>query len=111
MSGRLGYVMGPLMLYGKGGAAWMNASYRMDVNSGLDGVTEATATRSGWIAGGGLEYMLGTHWSAKLEYDHLRFGSQTLAFANPFGNTATFDADVNQVKAGVNYHLEGLFSR
>ena len=111
VSGRVGYVMGPLMLYGKGGTAWMNASYRMDVNSGLDGVTQANATRSGWIAGGGLEYMLGTHWSAKLEYDHLRFGSQTLAFANPFGNTATFDTDVNQVKAGVNYHLEGLFSR
>jgi opacity protein-like surface antigen/outer membrane receptor protein involved in Fe transport len=111
VSGRVGYVMGPLMLYAKGGAAWMNASYRMAVNSGLDGTTLADTTKSGWVAGGGLEYMLGTHWSAKLEYDHLHFGSQTLAFANPFGNSATFDTDVNQVKAGVNYHLEGLLSR
>jgi opacity protein-like surface antigen len=52
--------------------------------------------------------MLGTHWSAKLEYDYLHFGSQTLAFANPFGNSATFETEVNQVKAGVNYHLDGL---
>jgi opacity protein-like surface antigen len=111
VSGRVGYVIGPLMLYAKGGAAWMNASYTMQVNSGLDGTTMAKTTRSGWIAGGGLEYMLGTHWSAKLEYDHLHFGSQTLAFANPFGNSATFDTDVNQIKAGANYHLEGLLSR
>ncbi|MGY4476914.1 TonB-dependent receptor domain-containing protein [Bradyrhizobium sp. USDA 3364] len=108
LSGRVGYVTGPLMLYAKGGAAWMNADYRMEVNSGLDGSTVANTTRSGWIAGGGLEYMLGSHWSAKLEYDHLAFGSKTLTFANPFGNSVTVESGVNQVKAGVNYHLEGL---
>jgi opacity protein-like surface antigen len=108
VSGRVGYVMGPLMLYAKGGAAWMNADYRMDVNSGLDGVTLASTTRSGWIAGGGLEYMLGSHWSAKLEYDHLAFGSKTLNFVSPFGNSVTVESGVHQVKAGVNYHLEGL---
>jgi opacity protein-like surface antigen/outer membrane receptor protein involved in Fe transport len=108
LSGRVGYVMGPLMLYAKGGAAWMNADYRMEVNSGLDGVTSANTTRSGWTAGGGLEYMLGSHWSAKLEYDHLAFGSKTLSFVNPFGNSVTVESSVNQVKAGLNYHLEGL---
>ena len=100
--------MGPLMLYAKGGAAWMNADYRMEVNSGLDGVTLTNTTRPGWIAGGGLEYMLGSHWSAKLEYDHLAFGSKTLDFVNPFGNSVTVKTAVNQVKAGVNYHLDGL---
>jgi opacity protein-like surface antigen/outer membrane receptor protein involved in Fe transport len=108
LSGRVGYVLGPLMLYAKGGAAWMNADYRMEVNSGLDGVTLANTTRPGWTAGGGLEYMLGSHWSAKLEYDHLAFGSKTLPFVNPFGNSVTVESSVNQVKAGVNYHLEGL---
>jgi opacity protein-like surface antigen len=108
VSGRLGYVMGPLMLYAKGGAAWMNADYRMEVNSGLDGVTQANTTRSGWVAGGGLEYMLGSNWSAKLEYAHLAFGNKTLNFVNPFGNSVTVESGVNQVKAGLNYHLEGL---
>ncbi len=68
----------------------------------------ANTTRSGWTAGGGLEYMLGSHWSAKLEYDHLAFGSKTLSFVNPFGNSVTVESSINQVKAGVNYHLEGL---
>jgi len=110
LSGRIGYVMGPLMLFGKGGAAWMNADYLMEVNSGLDGVTTTNTTRPGWVAGVGLEYMLGSHWSAKLEYDHLAFGRKTLTLVNPFGNSATFETAVNQVKAGVNYHLDGLLS-
>jgi opacity protein-like surface antigen len=96
------------MLYGKGGAAWMNADYKMEVNSGLDGITLTNTTRPGWIAGGGLEYMLGSRWSAKLEYDHLDFGSKTLDFVNPFGNSVTFKTAVNQVKAGVNYHFDGM---
>ncbi|MBK3665204.1 TonB-dependent receptor [Bradyrhizobium diazoefficiens] len=108
LSGRIGYVMGPLMLYAKGGAAWMNADYRMDVNSGLDGTTLVSTTRPGWIAGGGVEYMLGSRWSAKLEYNHLDFGSKTLSFATPFGNSVSVETAVDQVKAGVNYHLEGL---
>jgi opacity protein-like surface antigen len=106
LTGRLGYVMGPLMLYGKGGAAWMNADYRMEVNSGLDGLTVAKSTRPGWTAGGGVEYMLGSRWSAKLEYDYLQFGSKGLNFVNPFGNSVTVKTAVNEVKAGVNYHFE-----
>jgi opacity protein-like surface antigen/outer membrane receptor protein involved in Fe transport len=108
LSGRIGYVMGPLMVYGKAGAAWMNADYRMEVNSGIDGFTLANTTRTGWNVGAGLEYMLGSRWSAKLEYDYLDFGSNTLGFANPFGNSATVKTAVNEVKAGVNYHFDGV---
>jgi opacity protein-like surface antigen len=108
LSGRIGHVMGPLMLYAKGGAAWMNADYTMEVNSGLDGSTLTNTTRTGWQVGGGLEYMLGSRWSAKFEYDHLDFGSNTVGFVNPFGNTVTFKTAVNEVKAGVNYHLDGM---
>jgi opacity protein-like surface antigen len=106
---RLGYVTGPLMVYAKGGAAWMNADYRLEVNSGLGGATVQSANRSGWNAGVGLEYMLAKRWSAKLEYDHLDFGSSTLGFATPFGNGVSFKSEVNEVKAGVNYHFDGIF--
>ena len=77
LSGRLGYVMGPLLIYAKGGGAWMNADYRFTVNSGLGGATSISSTRTGWNAGAGLEYMLTPRWSAKLEYDYLDFGSTT----------------------------------
>jgi opacity protein-like surface antigen len=108
LSGRIGYVMGPLMLYAKGGAAWMNADYTMEVNSGLDGSTLTNTTRTGWNVGAGLEYMLGSRWSAKAEFGHLDFGTNTLGFVNPFGNSVTFKTAVNEVKAGVNYHFGGM---
>jgi opacity protein-like surface antigen len=105
LSGRLGYVMGPLMLYAKGGAAWMNADYRMEANSGIGGFTLTNMTKTGWNVGAGLEYMLGSRWSAKLEYDYLDFGSNTVV--NPFASVAVKTA-VNEVKAGVNYHFDGM---
>jgi len=52
--------------------------------------------------------MLGSRWSAKLEYDYLGFGSKTLGFDTPFGNGVTFKTAINEVKAGVNYHLGGI---
>jgi opacity protein-like surface antigen len=108
LSGRIGHVTGPLMLFVKGGVAWMNADYTMQVNSGLDGSTLTNTTRTGWSVGAGLEYMLGSRWSAKFEYDHLDFDSKTLGFVNPFGNSVTLQTAVNEVKAGVNYHFDGL---
>jgi opacity protein-like surface antigen len=114
LDGRIGYVMGPLLLYAKGGGAWMNADYRLAVNSGIGGATSISSTRGGWNAGAGLEYMLGTQWSAKLEYDYLDFGASTLGFGAPFGTGVTFKTRINEVKAGVNYHwapgtLFGMF--
>jgi opacity protein-like surface antigen/outer membrane receptor protein involved in Fe transport len=108
LTGRVGYLMGPLIIYGKGGAAWMNADYRFEVNSGIDGASITNTTRTGWTAGAGFEYMLGSRWSAKLEYDYLDFGSNTLGFVNPFGNSVGIKTAVNEVKAGVNYHFDGM---
>ena len=54
--------------------------------------------------------MLGSHWSAKLEYDHLAFGRKTLGSANLFGNKVNFNTAVNEVKVGLNYHLDGLLA-
>jgi outer membrane autotransporter protein len=114
LDGRLGYVMGPLMLYVKGGAAWMSADYTFTVNSGLGGTATMSSSRPGWNVGTGLEYMLTPRWSAKLEYDYLDFGSNTVGFATPFGTGLTFRTRVNEVKVGVNYHwvpgaLFGMF--
>jgi opacity protein-like surface antigen len=107
LSGRLGYVSGAWLFYGKGGAAWMNADYQIQVNSGLAGGGSLNATRTGWNLGAGVEYQLMPKWTVKVEYDYLDFGSSTLSFAPPVGAT-TFRTQVNEVKAGVNYHFSGL---
>ena len=46
--------------------------------------------------------MLGSRWSAKFEYDRLAFGSSTMGFVIPFGNSLTVETAVDDVKAGVN---------
>jgi outer membrane autotransporter protein len=107
LSGRLGYLSGAWLFYAKGGAAWMNADYQIQVNSGTAGASSLNTTRTGWNIGAGVEYMLTPRWSAKVEYDYLDFGSSTLNFA-PVGGGTTFRTQVNEVKAGVNYHFNGL---
>lgn len=98
---RLGYIMpGGWLLYGKAGAAWMNADYTSDIS--------VNQTRSGWNVGVGAEFLLAPLWSVKAEYNFLDFGKDV----TPTLGTAV-DTQVNQFKVGVNYHfLPGtLFGR
>jgi opacity protein-like surface antigen len=104
LSGRLGYVSGAWLFYAKGGAAWMNADYQIQVNSGLGGAASVNTTRSGWTAGVGVEYQLLPKWTVKVEYDYLDFGTSNLNFAS-IGIGTTFRTDVNEIKFGANYHF------
>jgi opacity protein-like surface antigen len=105
LSGRLGYVTGPWLFYAKGGGAWMNADYKLEVNSGLGGSATVSPDRAGWTIGGGIEYFYLPGWSAKLEYSFLDFGSSSYSFAFAgLGAPLTFTTRVHEVKAGVNYH-------
>ncbi len=103
LDGRLGYAMGPWLLYAKAGAAWMNADYS------VPGVS-VNITRSGWNIGAGAEFMLAPQWSAKAEYNFLDFGNDNLGF--PLAGIGV-DTQVHEFKVGVNYHwLPGtLFGR
>jgi opacity protein-like surface antigen len=101
LDGRLGYVMGPWLLYTKGGVAWINADYSVPDAS-------INTTRTGWNIGVGAEFMFAPQWSAKAEYTFLDFGTENFGFPNIGVNT-----QVNEFKVGVNYHwLPGtLFGR
>jgi outer membrane immunogenic protein len=76
---RIGYAIVPqVLLYAKGGAAWTRAS--LDYTITGQGVAKFTGaeTRSGWVIGGGLEYLFAPNWSIFVEYNHMDFGAQTL---------------------------------
>ncbi len=99
---RLGYILpNGWLLYGKAGAAWMNADYS------VPGVSDSL-TRSGWNVGVGAEFFIAPRWSVKAEYNFLDFGKDNIA---AFGVAA--DTQVNEFKAGVNYHFMpgALFGR
>jgi len=106
ITGRVGAAFDRLLVYGKGGLALAQDQ------SSLTDLGGHTATdsfvRKGWTVGAGLEYALDDHWSAKIEYDYLGFGSQALSFATPLekvGSNASLN--VQEVKAGVNFRFHG----
>ena len=72
-----------------------------------DGFFTATTSfnRTGWTGGAGVEYALSQNWTAKLEYDYLGFGSESLNLATPTTLSYTTNASLNvqEVKAGINY--------
>lgn len=100
LAGRLGYTAGPWMLYGKGGAAWMDVDYTATV-PGL--AATIGDTRTGWMVGVGLEWMFTPNWTAKVEYNYLDFGSESYSFAPVAPLGTSIDTNVNLIKAGVNY--------
>jgi outer membrane immunogenic protein len=107
VTGRVGAAFDRLLVYGKGGLA-----FAQDQSSLIDlGGNTATNSfvRTGWTVGAGLEYAFARNWSAKVEYDYLGFGTQSMNFTTPVLGTVTSNASLNvqEVKAGVNFHFGG----
>ena len=95
--GRAGYLFTPtLLIYGTGGFAYGQ------VNHQLWGFTD---TRTGWTAGGGVEWMFMPNWSAKIEYLHVDLSGGGWQ-GNGGWNWGWHDhPQINLVRAGVNYHF------
>ena len=105
VTGRVGVAFDRLLVYGKGGLAIAND--QSTLNDIFGSSSNTSLTRTGWTAGGGLEYGLTNNWSAKVEYDYLGFGSQALNFTTPTLGPVTSNASLNvqEVKAGLNYRF------
>ena len=90
---KLGYAWDRVLLYGKGGAAWVataNPSISVTgVPASFTGVNNTTA--STWTAGFGLEWAFYSNWSVRAEYDFIALPPQTLTVAPA---TSTFGGDV-----------------
>ncbi|MGB6288181.1 MAG: outer membrane protein [Xanthobacteraceae bacterium] len=103
VTGRAGVAFDRLLVYGKGGVAF--AHYNDSLNDIFGSTASASATRTGWTAGAGLEYAFAPNWSAKIEYDYLGFGSETLNLPTAGFSTYSSNASLNvqEVKAGINF--------
>jgi outer membrane immunogenic protein len=111
LTGRLGYAVQPnALLYVKGGAAWVRDNHTVN----WPGILFETGhlTRSGWIAGGGIELMFASNWSAFVEYDYMGFGTKTTSLSVLQGGPpATQSWDIRQnvqtILLGLNYRFYG----
>lgn len=114
-TGRLGFARDRLMVYVKGGGAWAESKHSLVLGLSPDSFSaDASKTRMGWTVGTGVEYAFSGNWSAKVEYNFMDFGSDTLGSTLHSGTKSAPgpDVDINQqihvVKFGLNYRFGGL---
>lgn len=118
-TGNIGYAFDRLLLYAKGGAAWVRDQYELsaapDTFTGVGPADfRASETRTGWTAGAGIEYAFSNNLSARVEYDFYSFGTRNVQFVNqlpstafPFGN-ASIKQYINAITFGLNYYFWNL---
>ena len=106
VTGRVGAAFDRLLVYGKGGLALAQDQSTL-TDLGGNSATDSFL-RTGWTVGAGLEYALDDHWSAKVEYDYLGFGSQAMNFTTPTESVnSSANLNIQEVKAGINFRFGG----
>lgn len=86
--GRVGFALDRFMIYGTGGAAFTEYSYRL--TNPATGVSEsAEASRGGWTAGGGVSYALTDHLIGGVEYRYTDFGRASRVARSAFAGLAS----------------------
>lgn len=75
ITGRVGWAINNVLLYGKGGAAWAHDKLEVE-NSGVF-LGSPTVTRLGWTVGAGAEWAFTPRWSAFAEANYYSFGNTT----------------------------------
>jgi opacity protein-like surface antigen len=90
-----------------------HATSASDLVNSLTFAETASTTLGGVLLGAGAEYALGRGWTAKLDYNFIKFETKDLNFAGTLQATGngslgytwrqSVSADVQIVKVGVNY--------
>jgi outer membrane immunogenic protein len=91
--GRVGYTWDRMMLYATGGGAWGKIDTDINASCLVDGCAESilrinqttsfSSTRTGWVAGAGIEAMVAPNWLVRAEYLHYDLGSTNDAVVLP----------------------------
>ena len=107
LTARAGYLVQPnILLYGQGGAAWTSWDVTAFNSAGVLVGQISGGNRTGWTAGGGVEWMFMPHWSAFLEYNFMGFGTRSATTTACVGGTCALvsaKSDLQNVLVGVNY--------
>jgi outer membrane immunogenic protein len=109
-TGRVGYAADNWLFFAKGGGAWSQTSSTgtgILAGGAVFDTTSASSNRSGWVVGVGVEWGFAPNWSAKIEYNHMDFGSTNVSVLSSVTGIANISSTdrVEVVKGGVNYHF------
>jgi outer membrane immunogenic protein len=109
VTGRLGYAWDRLLIYGKGGFAWVGSSNSRFTDNTSGTSVAASTNNYGWTVGVGLEYAVWGNLSARVEYDYIGLNGATFVVPGgsvsfPPGDTFTGNnRNIQLVTLGLNY--------
>jgi outer membrane immunogenic protein len=108
LTGRLGFAWDRVLLYGKGGGAWVgnNGFTVTDTTKATSLAIGSSSNRTGWTAGGGLEWAFANNWTARVEYDYIKLSNTAFtvpAGAPIAGDVFTVNRNISLVTVGLNY--------
>ena len=108
-TGRLGYAWDRVLVYAKGGDAWVGTNNPTVTISGAPVAVTNTSNNWGWVAGFGGEWAFWGTWSARVEFDYVGLNTQTFTLPGAAGGLPAGDQFngnnrfIQVVNAGVNY--------
>ena len=110
LRGRLGVATGPLLFYGTAGLAYGNVGLSSNVSAfGSSLNSQMSTVRTGWVAGGGIEYMWRPNLSLSLGYQYVDLGTLNLASTTggvfPMSQSASAHAQFQAVMAGLSWRF------
>lgn len=97
--GRLGYAADRFMPYVTGGLAVG------DISASSPGFPGATQTNAGWTVGGGIEFAIAGHWTAKAEYLYVDLGKFNCGLSCSFSPIDNVSFNTNLIRGGINYRF------
>jgi outer membrane immunogenic protein len=108
VTGRAGLAADRLLVYVKGGGAWVGSNNLTLTNLPAGGSVSIgnSNTNTGWTAGAGIEWAFANNWTAKFEYDYVGLSDKSLTVTIPGIGPDTFSTNnrnVQMVTVGVNY--------
>jgi outer membrane immunogenic protein len=107
--GRVGFLLTPsLLVFGAGGGSWTETELSATCSVFTCGAalgSSADKVRSGWAAGGGLEWAVTPNWLARVEYRHADYGStnQTIFAGTASLSTISTKVTTDSAFAGIAY--------
>jgi outer membrane immunogenic protein len=105
--GRIGYAFGPALAYFTGGFAY--GDRQNEFNDLVTGASfKDSGTKTGYVLGGGVEYMFARAWSVKAEYQFIDLDHDN-AFDAAGNYVRTKDTELNTFRGGINYHFGNVY--
>jgi outer membrane immunogenic protein len=108
--GRVGVAAGNALFYATGGFAYGQVRDSIVRTSTLGWVVGNSGDQAGYVVGGGIEYKFTQAWSAKVEYQYINLGHDTLNGTYLPANVTTIQSNAlndhfSTVRAGLNFHI------